>query len=233
MLIGNNIDNANISVSCNGVVILPKDHVKLLGIILDSKLNFNLHIEKICKKVNRNTNALLRIRKYIDSQKAQALCKAYVLSHFNYCPLIWMFASKASYALIDKAQKRALRTVHFNFRLSLEELLAHDNSVSIHVQNLRCLMTEVFKSLHELNPSFMLDIFQLKETRYDLRSYKPLQLPKTLHYNHGIYGLTFRAAILWNQLPKHLKLHEIDTLNGFKQKIKLWDASNCTCKICR
>ena len=46
-----------------------------------------------------------------------------------------------SNSLIDKTHKRALRVVHQNFNLSLEELFVNWNVVSIHIQNLRATDT--------------------------------------------------------------------------------------------
>ena len=34
-------------------------HVKLLGIIIDSKLNFQQHVSKLCKRTSRQIHALL------------------------------------------------------------------------------------------------------------------------------------------------------------------------------
>ena len=160
----NNIDNNELLLKCNGITINATDTVTLLGITFDndSKLNFKNHIENICKTVNRNTNVLLKIRKYLDYTKSVTLYTAYMLSHFKYCPLIWMFCSKTSNSLANKTHKRALRVVHNNFRLSLEELLVQGNGVSIHIQNIRSLMTEVFKALNGLSPDFVSELFQKK-----------------------------------------------------------------------
>ena len=202
-----------------------------IGITFDSKLNFKNHIENICKTVNRNTNVLLRIRKYLDYTKSVTLYTAYMLSHFKYCPIIWMFCSKTSNSLVNKTHKRAVRVVHNNFHLSLEELLVQGNSVSIHIQNIRSLMTEVFKALNGVSPDLVSDLFQRKETQYSLRQPNLLRLPTTLHYNHGIYGISFRASLLWNQLPAYF--HNLKTLSSFKSKIQKWQGTCCTCKICR
>ena len=78
MFLGKHIDNKNISIDCSNINIRASDSVTLLGIIFDFKLNFEKHIEKICSIVNRNTNALLRIRKYIDSRIAKSLYSAYI-----------------------------------------------------------------------------------------------------------------------------------------------------------
>ena len=39
--------------------------VKLLGITIDNKLNFNEHVTKICIKANQKLHALKRIAKYL------------------------------------------------------------------------------------------------------------------------------------------------------------------------
>ena len=231
MLLGSNLQNSDISLNCNGIVIQATDTVTLLGITFDSKLNFEKHIQNICKNVNRNTNVLLRMRKYLDFTKTVNLYTAYILSHFKYCPIIWMFCSKASNSLIDKTHKRALRVVHQNFNLSLEELFVNWNVVSIHIQNLRALMTEIFKALNGLSPDFLSEIFKRKEMKYSLRQPNLLKLPTTFHYNHGIYGVTFRGALLWNKLPSDF--HKVQILTSFKSKIKNWNGLGCTCKICR
>ena len=65
------VDNVNI---VNNSV----DSVKLLGVVIDNKLNFVEHIKNICKMANKKTNALLTIRKYIDTPTAKVYANAYV-----------------------------------------------------------------------------------------------------------------------------------------------------------
>ena len=45
----------------NGINLFCEDEVKLLGVTIDFKLNFNTHISNICKKAARQLNALKRI----------------------------------------------------------------------------------------------------------------------------------------------------------------------------
>ena len=47
------------------ITIKPEDKVKLLGIELDSKLNFNCHIHGIFQKAARQINALKRLSKFL------------------------------------------------------------------------------------------------------------------------------------------------------------------------
>ena len=79
--------------------------VVLLGIIIDDKLNFKIHIENICRKAKYKLHALQRIRKYLSTNKAKILCNAFVSSQLYHSLLIWMFSGKL---VISKVQQ-----IHF------------------------------------------------------------------------------------------------------------------------
>ena len=44
----------------NGNYLPASDKVKLLGVTIDCKLNFNSHVENLCKRSNQKINALLK-----------------------------------------------------------------------------------------------------------------------------------------------------------------------------
>ena len=67
---------------------------KLLGIKIDNKLNFNTHVDEICKKAGQKLNALSRVTPYMDLSKRRILLNAFFISQFSYCPLVWMFHSR-------------------------------------------------------------------------------------------------------------------------------------------
>ena len=87
MFLGQKI-KTQIDITVYNVNINLVDSVKLLGVVIDNKLNFVEHIKNICKMANTKTNALLRIRKYIDTPTAKVYANAYVLSAFSYCAII-------------------------------------------------------------------------------------------------------------------------------------------------
>ena len=72
-----------------------ESYQELLGIIIDSNLTFETHINNICKKANRKLNALARVSSYMNTPKRIILMKTFIISQFGYCPLIWMFHSRA------------------------------------------------------------------------------------------------------------------------------------------
>ena len=86
-----------------------KSQVKLLWVEIDNKLNFEQHINHICKSAANQLNALIRLKRYLGFQERKALVNSFVLSNFNYCTLVWMLASSKSLTKIENLNKRALR----------------------------------------------------------------------------------------------------------------------------
>ena len=217
MVLGKGTEN-EIIIEIDCVKITSSSSVRLLGVTLDKNLKFSAHIDSICKSVNNKTNALLRIRRYIDLDKARELYNTHIISVFNYCCLIWMFCNKKSNDKTNRTHKRALGATYMSRNLPIQDLLSIDVSVSIHMKNLRTLMIEVYKSLNHLNPQFMWGLFRIKETPYDLRSVKNLVLPQTYKKTYGTQALLFRSCFARNSLSNCIK--NSDNINEFKRRIK-------------
>ena len=73
----------------------------LLGITIYSDLSFNKHINNLCKKASAKLNAHTKISGYMDTLKRQMTMKSFITSQFEYCPLIWMFHSRARIIKLD------------------------------------------------------------------------------------------------------------------------------------
>ena len=170
MLLGNvgNIDDIKLNIG--NITIEPKNFVKLLGIKIDCKLNFSEHVKTLCKSASNKVKALFRIRPFLNISSAKKLSEAYILSTFNYCPLIWMYGSKGNDTLINKVHTRALRAIYFDFSSSFKSLLEKDASVSVHVKNLRFLLRAVYSIISKDSPSFLWDMYKITKSPYALRS---------------------------------------------------------------
>ena len=64
--IGKKTNKHHLTFNLNGNNITCEDSVNLLGVTIDSDLNFNNHISEICKKAPRQLNILKRIGKYLN-----------------------------------------------------------------------------------------------------------------------------------------------------------------------
>ena len=70
------------------------ESVTLLGIKIDDKLEFKEHVTELCTTASQKLHALSRISQFMNSKQLQILMKAYILSQFVYCPLVWMVPSR-------------------------------------------------------------------------------------------------------------------------------------------
>ena len=205
--------------------------VKLLGVTIDNKLSFNEHVTKLCKKANTKLNALARISHIISTTKLRLLMKAFVESHFSYCPLIWMFHSRTLNGKINRIHERALRIVYKDHRLTFQELLDLDGTVTIHHRNLQKLAIEMYKVKHNLAPEILSNIYVRKQIPYNLRNAPIWATSNIKSVSYGSETLSFRGPKTWNMLPDDIQ--NASCLNEFKRKIKTWKPTGCTCRLCK
>ena len=218
-------------ISIQGKTIKSENSVKLLGIQLDYKLNFDPHISALCKKAATQLNVLKRLRAYIGFDARKVLVQSFVYSNFNYCPMVWHFCSAKSMHKIEKVQERALRFLHNDHASSYNDLLLKSQRCTMHVHRLRAISIEIFKTLNGLNPSFMKDIFQVRSSNYSSRNPNNLAHYRPNQVTFGTHSLKFLGPQIWNCLPNELKSAE--SLNTFKRLIAQWDGPMCNCNACR
>jgi hypothetical protein len=94
--VGKKTCDENISFNLDGNIIKCDDEVKLLGVTFDFMLNFNFHISNICKKASQqlNHNVLKRIGLHLNRLSKLTIYYSFILSNFNYCPLVWHFCGE-------------------------------------------------------------------------------------------------------------------------------------------
>ena len=127
-----------------------------------------------------------------------------------------MFCYKGDMEKITSIHKRALRTTQFNFTLSYKDLLITEKTCSIHQKHLQILMTEIYKSLHSLNPSIINELFQIKNRHYNTRNIYVLKLPPARTSYLGTNSLIFKGSFIWNNLSNEIRNSQ--NLAEFRQK---------------
>ena len=214
----------------NSIQVEACDDILLLGITIDKKSAFKQHIENICRKAQYKLHVLRRIRKFLTIEKAKILGNAFIDSQFNYALLLWMFCRKTLYSETEKIHHKTLKVIYESSD-TYDNLLLQSNTVSVHQRHLRFLMTEIYKSISQLNPEFKWSYFTHKDMPYTLRKGPFLGLPKTHTFYYGTNAVHFRGSLIWNNLPAVVK--SSDSLFEFKNKIKNIGDIDCGCLICR
>ena len=132
---------------------------------------------------------------------------------------------------IEKLQERALRFLYNDYTSSCNELLSMSEKCTMVISRQRALCIEIFKTVKQLNPPFMQNIFILQTSCYSLRN--PIDLVH-VRPNQPTFGSSRLKSIgpqIWNTLPNELKLAE--NLKTFKGLVKNWDGPCCRCSGCQ
>ena len=169
-------DYSNETIKFDNKTVETVSSVRLLGIQLDDKLNFSLHVSNICKSAANQLSALIKLNNFLCFEGKRVLINSYFMSNFNYCPLVWMFSNATSLKKIENLKIRALRFLYNNYHLTYKELLDKANSSTKNVKRLRFLCVEIYKTINNLDPSFMKQIFELGETNRNVREECQLNL---------------------------------------------------------
>ena len=94
------------------------------------------------------------------------------------------------------------------------KLLKASVSVSMKVRRMRYLCVEIYKTLNDLNPGYMKDIFQVQQSAYSTRRPYNIKVPRVNQTTFGTRSIQYEGAKIWNHLPNSLKSAE--TLEIFK-----------------
>lgn len=193
------------------------DTVTFLGFNIDKNLNWKLHVDKICKKLDRFVYALKRLRQTVSVEAALMAYHGYVSSVLNYGLLLWGNSVDAVRAF--KLQKRCLRSLdNAWFLQSCKPLFKKFN-----ILPLPCLYIREACQLVKDNPNhfFTRDEISARHTRdqYQNLLYQPPC--RTAVYKKNCYNM---CILLYNKLPNDFKI-ENKTL--FKRKLTNWLHEKC------
>ena len=189
------------------------DSYKYLGIILDTNLNFKLHVESLLKTLRYKLYIFSKIRKYLTVQASLCIYKATMLPYIDYGDIFYQACTKYYLQKVQDKQTKALK-ICFNLFGRQNEDLMHKNA------NLALL--DKRRDSHTLN-------FMFK--RQDTDSYIDKRISPTRAHQYTKFlvpnfqltqfknSLLYKGALMWNQLPNDLK--QIDTYTTFKEKTKL------------
>ena len=213
----------DLSIKIGSTTITESREEKLLGVTLDKQLSFKTHVQSLCKKASQKLHALSRISYLLDTEKLKHIMRAFILSQFSYCPLVWMFCDRYLNNKINHIHKKALRIAYKDDVFDFDTLLTRDNSVSVHKRNLQLLMTEIYKTKSNITPSFMTEIFIEKNPPYHLRSSNILQMPNRGGSSPRVDSRQHeREARVWNGPKKRARSARSSGVRGRSPRKNFW-----------
>ena len=80
---------------------------QILGVHFDDALSWDVHIQNVCNKINKNLYLLQQIKHFLPIDSRKLFFNSYILPHFDYCSIILGNCSQTQMYRLEKLQKRA------------------------------------------------------------------------------------------------------------------------------
>ena len=168
------------------------EYEKLLGIKVDTKLNFNDHSNDIIIKARCKVNALSRIMPYVNSYKKKKTTEFIFNSQFSYFPLFCMLHSRIINNKIITCMRGAGVYYTVNKSSSFEKLsLEQDTFVMMHARNLQVLAKEVYQLYRNMSPLTYSEVFHRRGINYNLPINSEFALPNVRSAFHGSESISY------------------------------------------
>ena len=192
---------------------------KYLGIHVDDKLKWDVHIEQMCNKVSKMVSYLCRLRQYVNMSELKLIYNSIILPHFDYGDVIWQSASNNCLTQLQKIQNRAGRIilrVNPYSHTSTSQIHSGLGWQMLHERQTIHLVLLTYKILNNMTPEYLKDMFHFKSSPYSLRNQNTLSLPKP-NTNYCKRTFVYRASSEYNKLP--LDLRQIPAFTTFKSNL--------------
>ena len=195
---------------------------KYLGVILDSKLTFNQHVESICAKATRILNLCRRNLSMCPPATREIAYKALVRPQLEYASTAWNPHTLKNITKLENVQRRAARWVLGNYTYGPNAQLTEEIANKLRWQSLQhrraisdiCMFYKIRNNIVtiEFPPT-------VKQHYRDAFKYQSIQANHSEAYKNGFYP---RSVRLWNQLP--IVLRESLTIESFRNGAATWIA---------
>ena len=159
----------NVSNIVNSKDIMELENLKLLGIMIDCDLNFNVHISNVCKKASQRIGMIMRLKNLIPTEAKIHLYKAAILPHLTYWHLEWHFCRALDIRRLERVQEWGLHAVFRDKLSSYQQLLEKASLPTLYNRRLQDICILMYKVKHNLSPWTICNMFYTNSHTYSLR----------------------------------------------------------------
>jgi hypothetical protein len=199
MYIGDADTNADMMLNDNVVPVV--NHVKDLGVIVDSSLSFSVHINKIVSQAFIRSNL---IRRCFESRHVPTLMRAfivYVRPLVEYASCVWSPHHVTLVKLIESVQRGFTKRLPGFWALDYKTRLASLGIDSLETRRLRQDLVCTYKIVFGLSNDTMSDFFTRASSDHNTRGHEYKLFPSCNRIDVRKYFFTERVIRPWNELP--------------------------------
>ena len=184
------------SFSVNDHPVKQVSSTKSLGVHIDQNMNWECHIQNICKKIASALGAIKRIRHLIPFNILIKVYYSLVQPHFYYCGVVWGNCGNGLSEKLQKLQNRAARILMCaNYDSNIDELFRALGWRKLKYQRLESAAVMMYKSLHGMTPEYLSSRFVF---RNDVTSYRLRNTVSPSHSAVPVAAKHYRSQIIQN-----------------------------------
>ena len=206
-------------ITFNNTAISSSDHQKHLGLILDNRLTFDLHLEQKFSKANRGIGLINRLRKFLPRNSLLTIYKSFIRPHLDYGDIVYDYPENAYFVnKIEAFQYNACLAITGCFRgTSREKLYSELGLESLADRRFIRRMVFFYKIVNKLAPQYLYDYLPTQNVvSANLRSRPPIRplAFRTERYRNSFFPFCISQ---WNKLDSHIR--NLPSISSFKQAI--------------
>ena len=147
------------------VHIKTSDCVKSLGVLIDSTISFNQHVNNICKSSYYHIKALRHIRKLLSDDAARTVACAMVAVKLDYCNAVLYGSSSINIDKLQRVQNTLARVVSKTHqRDHITSVLAHLHWLPVRYRIEYKIALLTYKALTIQQQQYLSELIRLYET---------------------------------------------------------------------
>ena len=211
----------DLSLTIGGRLLHAVQSVRNLGVIMDSGLTMEKQVNVISKSCFYHIRNIGKIRQYITNDACKILVQALVTSRLDYGNALLQGLPQVLIERLQRIQNCAARLITRSRKSEhITPVLRELHWLPVKYRLRFKVNTFTYKVLNRLAPAYMSDTVQKYQPTRSLRSTEKslLVVPVLRTATYGERCFSRHAAILWNDLPEHIK--QLNTLSSFKGHLK-------------
>ena len=160
-LLERHMSSTSLSVHVNSVELEQVQSHKLLGVIIDTQLNFNEHIDNLCKKLTQRIAVLKKIRRHLPLDQRILYYNTMIKQTMMYGSSVWVSTSVDNLNKVFRLQKRAARVIlNADTRANSVDLFRELNWLPFFHEAKINQCALVYKCLNGVCPDYMLELLK-------------------------------------------------------------------------
>lgn len=199
-----------IAQNCSCQTIERVNSTKYLGVTVDQRLSWHLHIETIMARVRKLIWIFKNLRYVMPASLLNKVYLALAQSIIIYCIPVWGGATKTKFLDLERSQRALIKVMNYKpYRYSTDDLYRNSGLLSVRKLYILHITLRMHKTL-PFSPG------KLKKRRKDIVAYAP-----RVHTVFAQRQYTTQAAYIYNKLNQKLNIYPM-LLYNCKNTVTGW-----------